>query len=525
MSHCLVSFRGLDAPRWVLDGIADGRVPGVCLFAFNFRDFEQFAALTASLLDAARAGGQPPPLVGIDQEGGQLMAIGGGATELPGNMALGAARSTTLAKAAGRILGRELGALGCNLNFAPVLDLATRPQNPVVGLRAFGDEPELVARLGIAMITGMQAEGVMACAKHFPGHGNTLADSHHTAATVKRSLPQLKALELRPFEAAFAAGLKAVMTAHVRYPSLDDEPATFSRVVLHDLLRKQLGFDGLVITDALDMHALAAVAPELRARRALEAGADLAILGHIPDQEAIVDELAEASFPDAKRRIDEVRATLAVTASTSGERRREPVRRVWPQHAREAKSMANAAITVVSGAGRLPLRPDPEQRLCVVTVAAGNLTPAETVGGAASHLADQVARRHADTRAVEFAYSGPGSDADASAATEASIATVLAATSGADTVILATVDAAVDHAQQALFTALKEQGHEPVLLALRSPVDVAVFAGTRASLCSYGRRETQTEAAVAVMFGERPATGLLPVALTRRPAAPATVVA
>src|SRR5690606_28015791 len=129
------------APAWVLRAIGDGRVPGVCLFTYNFKSLTQFRALNESLLAAGREGGQPPPLIGVDQEGGQLMAITGGATELPGNLALGAARSVEYAAATGRILAAELRALGCNLNFAPVLDVASRPENPVVGLRAFGDDP------------------------------------------------------------------------------------------------------------------------------------------------------------------------------------------------------------------------------------------------------------------------------------------------------------------------------------------------------------------------------------------------
>src|SRR5690606_25268063 len=159
----------------------------VCLFTYNFQDLIQFRALNESLLAAAKGGGQPPPLIGVDQEGGQLMAISGGATELPGNMAVGATRSTEFAAATGRILAAELLALGCNLNFAPVLDVASRPENPVVGLRAFGDDPDVVARLGVAMLRAMQEAGVLASAKHFPGHGNTTVDSHHAGASVERS--------------------------------------------------------------------------------------------------------------------------------------------------------------------------------------------------------------------------------------------------------------------------------------------------------------------------------------------------
>lgn len=541
MSHCLVSFKGHVVPRWVLEAVADGRVPGVCLFAFNFRDLAQFRELTRSLHEAARAGGQPPPLVGIDQEGGQLMAVSGGATELPGNMALGATRSAVLAQAAGRILGSELAALGVNLNFAPVLDVATQPANPVVGLRAFGDDAGLVGELGAAMVEGMQGEGVLACAKHFPGHGSTMTDSHHAAASVDKSLAELMALELRPFQAAFEAGLAAVMTAHVRYPQLDDVPATFSHVVLGDLLRGRLGFEGLVISDALDMHALADVPGELRARRTLEAGADLAILGHLPAQQEIVESLASASFPEAARRVRAARAALEDRSAERSAAHRysgdtdgretgvAPLQGPlpWPRHAAEARAMAQAAITLVGDPAELPLRLDVDERLVVVAVAAGNLTPAETASGGSAALASQLARRHANLDVREFPF-GAG-DAAARLVDE-----LEAVCEGAKAVVVATIDAASDSGQRLLLRRLVERGHRPVVLALRSPTDAALVGagvlegavvmadalpaagaarGVRAVICSYGRREEQTDATVAVLFGERPATGRLPLEL------------
>lgn len=500
VAHCLVSFRGHEAPAWVLSAIRDGRVPGVCLFAFNFASIPQFQALTRSLHEAARSGGQPTPFVGIDQEGGQLMAVEGGATELPGNMALGATRSPELALAAGRILGTELAALGVNMNFAPVLDLASRPENPVVGLRSFGDEPELVATLGAAMVAGMQEAGLMACAKHFPGHGNTEVDSHHASASVDRGLEELLDLELRPFEAAFEAGLASVMTAHVRYPRLEDVPATFSSVVMGELLRDRFGFQGLIVTDALDMHALEGVAGPDRARRALEAGADLAILGHLPRQQEIVAELADLWLPGSLERLVAMRSRLPSVQSRPVDPGSD-----WGSHAAGAREMARAAVTVVAGASEVPLELGAEDRVCVVTVAAGNLTPAETVGKDPVELAVQVRRRHPNVSSVSFAH-GVVEERRGAA-----IGAVTDACDGAAVVVLATVDASADGAQRDLFSALMENGHRPIVVALRNPMDAVVLEGSRAALCTYGRRAEQTEAAVAVLFGEAKATGVLPI--------------
>lgn len=505
MSPCLVSFRGDEAPTWVLDGIRSGRVPGVCLFAYNFRDLAQFRRLTASLHQAAQQGGQLPPLVGIDQEGGQLMAISGGATELPGNMALGATGSPAMAEIAGRILGRELADLGCNLNFAPVLDLASQPRSQSVGLRAFGDDPALVAGLGTAIIAAMQAEGVLATAKHFPGHGHTAQDSHHGDTVVNRSLEELLTFDLAPFVAAIKAGVAAVMTAHVRYPQLDVLPATFSRVIVHELLRERLGFGGLVITDALDMHALQDTQPLHRALRALEAGCDLALLGHMAEQEAMLGPLHDAADPASLERIIQARSRLApfdpqdLTLDGGPEGPQ-----LWAEHRPQAQRLTEASITVSQGRDRLPLRLEPEQRLCVVTVRAGNLTPAETAAEAQNLLARQVARRHGELTVRELPYG----------ASEREIEAVLAACQGAAAVVVATVNAVTDPAQQRLLRRLHASGQRPYVLALRSPADGWGLHGAAAVVCSYGRRPLQTEAAVAVLFGEREASGRLPIDLT-----------
>jgi len=501
LPHCLISFRGYEAPAWVLRALGDGRVPGVCLFNYNFQDLAQFRALNESLLAAAQGGGQPPPLLGVDQEGGQLMAVSGGATELPGNLALGATRSTEYAAATGRILAAELRALGCNLNFAPVLDVASRPENPVVGLRAFGDDPYLVGELGVAMLRALQEGGVLASAKHFPGHGNTTIDSHHAGASVDRSLEELEAVELRPFEKAFGAGLASVMTAHVRYPQLDDQPATFSRAILTSLLRERFGFDGLVITDALDMHALAGTPERDRARTALEAGADLPLLGHMAGQEAMVeallDTLADSRFDASRRRIERFRATLSYELPPL-----EPDG--WAEHRDAAAAMARASITVAHGAQQLPLQLATSDRLCLVNVKTGNLTPAETVGTDGNRLTEQIARRHANTVVVGIDY-GAADEAIQSAAERCR---------GADAVVFATVNAATDPAQQRLFRRLLAMGARPYVLALRSPVDATYFPEARAVICSFGRRSAQTEAAAAVLFGEASAPGSMPLRLS-----------
>ena len=220
-----------------------------------------------------------------------------GATVLPGNMALGATDSTELAERAGGITAVELAAVGVNLNFAPVMDVNNNPRNPVIDRRSFGESPELVSRLGVPYIRGLQRNGVLATAKHFPGHGDTTVDSHFDLPTVNHDLDRIHALELQPFRAAIDADVAAIMTAHIVYPAFDpDRPATLSPTILTNLLREELGFDGLLITDDMEMKAIddryqsgeAAV-------MAIEAGADIVMVLWTPTkQNEVFDALLSA---------------------------------------------------------------------------------------------------------------------------------------------------------------------------------------------------------------------------------------
>ena len=256
----LLAFECKELTPEVVDEFRKYSPCGVTLFRpFNIDNPSQLRTLIDSLQSLARDLHLPPLLIATDQEGGQLMSIGDG-TPLPGNMALGATRSNELARHAGEVLGRELAALGINVNYAPCADVNINPKNPVVGVRSFGEDPKLVGELAAALIEGIQSQGVAATAKHFPGHGDTASDSHHGLPTVPHQLDRLHAVEFPPFEAAIQADTKLIMTAHLGIPSIngaDAPPATLSQNILTGLLRNELGFKGVIITDALDMHACA----------------------------------------------------------------------------------------------------------------------------------------------------------------------------------------------------------------------------------------------------------------------------
>jgi beta-N-acetylhexosaminidase len=297
------AFAGTGLPDWAARLVDDG-LGSVCVFGSNVASAAQLARLTGALHDRA-----PELLVATDEEGGdvtRLHVLEG--SPHPGNAALGAVDDTALTERVSRSLGTELAAAGIDLDLAPVADANTDPANPVIGVRSFGADPALVARHTAAYVVGLQSAGVGACVKHFPGHGDTHVDSHLALPVVKASPDVLRARELVPFGAAVAAGSVAVMTSHVLLPALDPHlPATLSPTVLA-VLRDELGFGGLVVSDAVDMRGASAGRGEPAAAvLALAAGCDLVCLGADKDADlhtrvvaAVVDAVRDGTLPEAR---------------------------------------------------------------------------------------------------------------------------------------------------------------------------------------------------------------------------------
>lgn len=311
-------FDGPTLPESVRARLAAGHLAGVILFRRNVSDVHQVRALNASIAASCKA-----PLVCVDQEGGRVARLRHPVIELPPMRALGDVDDVALTLDAGRVLGEELRALGFNLDFAPVCDVDSNPANPVIGDRAFGRDAAAVIRHATAFVKGLRAGGVMACAKHFPGHGDTAADSHHELPHLAHDRARLDAVELPPFRAAIEAGVDSVMTAHVRFDALDpDVPATLSPAVMTGLLRKEMarGRDDLaIVSDDLEMRAVAdrwSVAES--AVKAVEAGCDLLLICHQAErQEAARVALRDAAIAsptfarrlcEAASRVDALRA-------------------------------------------------------------------------------------------------------------------------------------------------------------------------------------------------------------------------
>jgi beta-N-acetylhexosaminidase len=267
------------------------RIRGACLFRQNMTDAAQLTRLTGALRQAMGA----QALIALDQEGGAVVRSTW-VPAPPSAMALGAANDPALARAVGAAVARAVASLGFNWNFAPVLDLNNNPHNPVIAERSFGADPRQATAIALAWMAGSESEGVACCVKHFPGHGDTHVDSHRDLPTVDKPLPELERFEFAPFRMA-APSASAVMTAHIVYPALDpDNPATMSRPILTGLLRERFGFDGVIVTDGMDMHAIAhRYGAGQAAVNALVAGADMVMaIGSRADQEETLTAIADA---------------------------------------------------------------------------------------------------------------------------------------------------------------------------------------------------------------------------------------
>lgn len=494
MKQLMHSFKGTTAPPEVLDAIKTGDISAICLFGYNVESLQQIRKLVMSMREAARSGGQQPPIIGIDQEGGQLIAITGGTTELPGNMALGAAQSPELAQKAGEILGRELLAIGINMNFAPSLDVNINPQNPVIGIRSFGDDPQLVGELGTALIKGMQAQNVIASAKHFPGHGDTNSDSHHATPRVDHPRERLDEIELKPFAIAIADGVQAVMSSHIIFSEFDDErPGTISPRIMQELLREELGFTGITITDAMDMHAVSSLGHKFAVEQAILAGNDLVLLGHLPGQIDLMKQLKHMESSASLERIEAIRANLTWELpdfSVIG----------CAEHTAIAQEIADKSITLVRDNDRLPLNLSDDQTIAIITVTSGNLTPADTSGGVEVKFAHSIQQRHHNILEVAISHQ----------ATKQDISDAVKAVECADVVIVGTISAEIYREQAQLVNALIELGKSPIVVAMRTPYDLIAFPDVQTYLCTYGIRDASMEAVARVLFGEIIAEGILP---------------
>ncbi len=328
----VAGFDGKTLPAEVPALVREFDLGGIILFARNVESPEQVAGIAAEAQQLAR---ELPLWVGVDQEGGRVARMRRPMTEWPPMAALGRSGDEALAGRFAGALARELLAVGISIDFAPVLDVLTNSKNPAIGDRALGEEPEVVARIGAAIVRGLQSAGLAACGKHFPGHGDTGVDSHLDLPIVEHAPDRLRAVDFVPFRAAIEARVAAIMTAHLLVPSLDDaNPSTLSHRVVTDILRGELGFEGLVFTDDLDMQAISGrYTRERAAVAAIRAGCDVALLcgrdvaAHASVIEALVRAVEQDDIP--RTRVEGALANQRRAKERFGSMRGGPLDRRW----------------------------------------------------------------------------------------------------------------------------------------------------------------------------------------------------
>ncbi|MEV7307468.1 glycoside hydrolase family 3 protein [Streptomyces microflavus] len=505
--------------RTAAELVATYHVGGIIYFtwAHNTRDPHQIAALSNGIQRAALAGrSRVPLLISTDQEHGIVCRVGEPATLLPGAMALGAGGSRSDTRRAAWIAGAELAAVGINQNYAPDADVNVNPANPVIGVRSFGSDPESVAELVAAQVKGYQGAGVAATAKHFPGHGDTSTDSHTGLPVIGHTRQQWEELDAPPFRAAIRARIDSVMTAHIVVPALDpsEDPATLSRPILTGILREELGYDGVVVTDSLGMEGVRTKYGDDRVPvLALLAGVDqllnppnLSVAWNAVLEAVRGGEISEARIDASILRILRLKTKLGLFrdpfVSGRGVDRTVGVRK----HLLDADRIAERTTTLLADPGALlPLSRRTHRRLLVV--GADPASPSGTTGPPTTTLAGAF---------TELGFSATALSTG-TAPNPAKITEAVAAAQGRDAVVVATYNITAGSTQRTLVDALVATGVPVVAVAIRNPYDAAHLTGRglAAVLATYSWTDVELRAAARVIAGRADPEGRLPVPVQR----------
>jgi beta-N-acetylhexosaminidase len=511
----MVGFPEATPSREIIHLIQRQHIGGVILFSRNIRDAQQVTHLTTQLQAIAKDSGHPYPLlIATDQENGMVQRLGKAFTALPGNMAIGAIGDTQVVARVAELTGRELGQLGINMNLAPVADINNNPSNPVIGVSSFGEDAATVADLTAAAVHGYQAAGTISCLKHFPGHGDTATDSHLGLPVLPFTLERLQALEFLPFTSGIRAGASTIMVAHVALPLLTPDksslPATVSPTAVQGLIRQELGYPGVIISDCLEMDAITTtVGTACAAVMALQSGIDLVLISHsyARQQESIeavyeslhTGELRPETINLAAQRVLDLKqrylswATVPATRQEVNSRQQELTNQLYRR-----------STTLVRDEGRLlPLDLDESMRILVVSGPPPGVTPAADLVYPHEVLVESIQERHQNTLGIRL-------DLQLDESYEQRLGERLTT---ADLVIVATINAHLDPRQAALMKHILQSCKPTIGLAICNPYDLSVFPELGTYLATYEYTVPALAAAVEVLFGEAAAGGRLPVTI------------
>lgn len=481
--------------------VKEHKVGNVILFARNIESPAQLKRLCGELQELILSETGLPAFIAIDQEGGNLARLHAPATVLPGAMGLGAAGDPELAKQAGYITGKELLACGVNMNFAPVMDVNNNPDNPVIGARSFSSRPGFAAEMACAWAEGLRKAGMADCAKHFPGHGDTQVDSHLALPVIDKSMEEMRACELIPFTKAVKDGVQTIMTAHIFFPQLEKEkiPATMSPAILQGLLRQELGFEGLIISDCMMMEAIAGYYGTVKGTvAAAKAGVDLILICHSNPLTAeaciaLEDALEDEELLDSFRRIENMKKAFADPGY--------PLECVGcEEHRAFAEKLADKALTFAGGPeGEIPsLGENPLFVGCEPYRSTMAADPS-SFGGI---LPRELQERFGGT-ALEI-----DSDPD-----DATIADVLARATKHTSLVVSTFNGRQQSGQRKLIESLKKVEVPVFLIAMRDPFDLIGMADSCWCLAAFDYTEVSVRAVVKAFENRLCCSGKMPVDL------------
>lgn len=510
----IAGFKGITMSDEIKYLIHEYHIGGVILFGRNIGTPSEILALTRSLQEEAKSAGYTSPLlICIDQENGVVRRLGEGTTIIPGAMLLGATHEPKNAYKAGIVTGKELKALGINWNLAPVVDINNNPENPVIGVRSFGENAQDVTEMAMNSMQGMQESGVMTTLKHFPGHGDTSVDSHLDLPVIGHDLKRLNEVELVPFKKCIAAGADAIMSAHVYFPALEKEantPATLSRSVITGLLREELGFDGVVTTDCMEMDAIAkGVGTVNGCVKAIEAGVDLVMVSHIqPLQEQAILNIIEAVENGliSQQQIDQSinRIERMISAYTSWEEIDSMVEVAnfvgSLAHHDEMKTIYENGITLVSGEASSI---QAEDKVLLVYPTNEYATMVEDKRYATLEMAEQLKRIHSHVDVIEI---DPTNFDEIMSEVSDQVVNY-------DHIVVLTLNAVQYDNQRSLVHQLINSGKPVDVIAIRTPYDAGLFPLANRVICTYEFTQTAFEVVAEYLIDKAEINGKLPVTL------------
>jgi len=505
--HLFAGFAGLQITDEFARYMREAKIGNVILFAHNVGTASQLASLCADLQKLVMDATGYPAFIAIDQEGGVVSRLGQDCAIVPSAMGIAASGNIENAYAAGLITGRELHAMGVNFNLAPVADVNSNPQNPVIGVRSYGENTQVVARFSCAMMRGLTDGGVLSCAKHFPGHGDTAVDSHIGLPLVDKPLDVLLESDLVPFQALIHAGIPGVMSTHILFPQIEQDriPATMSRKIMTDLLKERMGFHGLVLSDCMMMGAIADHYGTVKGMtEAIKAGVDLVFASHSAKLAAeasrsMMEELREGRINSAEL----LASTEKILRYKAGLTPPDPAELSCvgsAEHRRQVEAMYEQSLTSVNlPKGGLP--PPGDKPLFV---------------GCLPYLPTQASSPNAGSvsfhEAMRLRFGG-----DAVSMTEnpdwEEIARIAALAPGHSCIVIGTYNAHLRRGQLDIVKALASSGIPVICIALRNPYDLADLPMGVSGIAAYAYNNSSLNAVARLLSGDIRAFGVLPVRL------------